>query len=209
MIAQINHVIGAEGVVSLECKKVVSKYGDLIWELLISGVAFFPSVFLLTFLLLFSFPWVGERELLTCYFSWCQLQPRKVCVDIGLCLYNQSRWSVISCSVNILCYPEENRSILSPNSHEPKIWIHCSAAIETMVDITNSQGLPDDGSALCNFCEMTVFWLQVEFQKNRAKEKVFRYVNEVIFLFAVFGMLNICSCSRIASASIDTRWCSV
>ncbi|XP_058209717.1 aspartic proteinase-like [Rhododendron vialii] len=109
MIAQINHVIGAEGVVSWECKKVVSKYGDLIWELLISG-----------------------------------LQPRKVCVDIGLCLYNQS-----------------------------------SAAIETMVDITNSQGLPDDGSALCNFCEMTVFWLQVEFKKQRAKERVLRYVNEM------------------------------
>ncbi|KAG5555424.1 hypothetical protein RHGRI_012831 [Rhododendron griersonianum] len=54
-----------------------------------------------------------------------------------------------------------------------------NAAIETMVDITNSQGLPDDGSALCNFCEMTVFWLQVEFQKDRAKEKVFRYVNEL------------------------------
>lgn len=45
MIAQINHVIGAEGVVSLECKKVVSKYGDIIWELLISGVAFFLLFF--------------------------------------------------------------------------------------------------------------------------------------------------------------------
>ncbi|KAF7113235.1 hypothetical protein RHSIM_RhsimUnG0146600 [Rhododendron simsii] len=78
MIAQINHVIGAEGVVSLECKKVVS-----------------------------------------------------------------------------------------------------NATLETMVDIINSQGLPDGESALCNFCEMTVFWLQVEFEKQRAKDKVFRYVNEM------------------------------
>lgn len=54
------------------------------------------------------------------------------------------------------------------------------------MDITSSQGLPDDGSALCSFCEMTVFWLQVEFKKQRAKEKVFRYVNEVIFFFLPF-----------------------
>ncbi|KAE9455033.1 hypothetical protein C3L33_13075, partial [Rhododendron williamsianum] len=66
-----------------------------------------------------------------------------------------------------------------------------SAAIETMVDITNSQGLPDDGSALCNFCEMTVFWLQVEFQKDRAKEKVFRYVNEYT-IKVVEGSSTIC-----------------
>ncbi|KAH7843723.1 hypothetical protein Vadar_020075 [Vaccinium darrowii] len=94
MITQINHAIGAEGVVSLACKKVVSNYRDLIWELLISG-----------------------------------LQPGNVCIDIGLYLYNQS--------------------------------LHKSATIETMVDIANSQGLPDDENALCTFCEMTVFWLQL------------------------------------------------
>ncbi|KAJ6775659.1 BETA-SITE APP-CLEAVING ENZYME ISOFORM A-RELATED [Salix purpurea] len=38
IITEINHAIGAEGVVSAECKEVVSQYGDLIWELLISGV---------------------------------------------------------------------------------------------------------------------------------------------------------------------------
>ncbi|KAM7273408.1 hypothetical protein ACFE04_028072 [Oxalis oulophora] len=37
-ITEINHAIGAEGVVSTECKQVISQYGDLIWELLISGV---------------------------------------------------------------------------------------------------------------------------------------------------------------------------
>ncbi|XP_028779491.1 aspartic proteinase isoform X2 [Neltuma alba] len=38
VVAEINHAIGAEGVVSSECKAVVSEYGDRIWDLLVSGV---------------------------------------------------------------------------------------------------------------------------------------------------------------------------
>lgn len=38
IVTEINHAIGAEGVVSAECKMVVSEYGDLIWNLLISGL---------------------------------------------------------------------------------------------------------------------------------------------------------------------------
>ncbi|KAK4835689.1 hypothetical protein QYF36_013101 [Acer negundo] len=37
-VTEINHAIGAEGVVSAECKEIVSEYGDLIWDLLVSGV---------------------------------------------------------------------------------------------------------------------------------------------------------------------------
>ncbi|OAY69558.1 Aspartic proteinase [Ananas comosus] len=36
IVAQINHAIGAEGVVSMECKEVVKEYGELILELLIA-----------------------------------------------------------------------------------------------------------------------------------------------------------------------------
>ncbi|KAK1294455.1 hypothetical protein QJS10_CPA16g01772 [Acorus calamus] len=36
VVAQINHAIGAEGVVSMECKEVVAQYGDLILEMLIA-----------------------------------------------------------------------------------------------------------------------------------------------------------------------------
>lgn len=44
IVTQINHAIGAEGVVSMECKQIVSEYGDMIWDLLVSGVcSFFPS----------------------------------------------------------------------------------------------------------------------------------------------------------------------
>ncbi|XP_031248530.1 aspartic proteinase-like [Pistacia vera] len=38
VVTEINHAIGAEGIISAECKEVVSQYGDLIWELLVSGV---------------------------------------------------------------------------------------------------------------------------------------------------------------------------
>lgn len=38
IITEINHAIGAEGVVSNECKDIVTQYGDMIWDLLVSGV---------------------------------------------------------------------------------------------------------------------------------------------------------------------------
>ena len=47
IVAEINHAIGAQGVVSTECKLIVSEYGELIWNLLVSGVRFscFPIFF--------------------------------------------------------------------------------------------------------------------------------------------------------------------
>ena len=38
VVTQINHAIGAEGVVSAECKEVVSEFGETIWDLLVSGL---------------------------------------------------------------------------------------------------------------------------------------------------------------------------
>ncbi|KAK7284461.1 hypothetical protein RJT34_19207 [Clitoria ternatea] len=38
VVTEINHAIGAEGVLSVECKDVVSQYGEKIWDLLISGM---------------------------------------------------------------------------------------------------------------------------------------------------------------------------
>lgn len=38
VVTQINHAIGAEGIVSMECKQVVSEYGEMIWDLLVSGL---------------------------------------------------------------------------------------------------------------------------------------------------------------------------
>lgn len=38
IVTQVNHAIGATGVVSTECKMLVSEYGDMIWDLLVKGV---------------------------------------------------------------------------------------------------------------------------------------------------------------------------
>ncbi|KAJ4969296.1 hypothetical protein NE237_015997 [Protea cynaroides] len=38
VVTEINHAIGAEGIVSMECKEVISQYGELIWEILTAGV---------------------------------------------------------------------------------------------------------------------------------------------------------------------------
>ncbi|OVA16625.1 Peptidase A1 [Macleaya cordata] len=38
VITEINYAIGAEGLVSMECKEVVSEYGEMIWELLVAGI---------------------------------------------------------------------------------------------------------------------------------------------------------------------------
>ena len=40
----------------------------------------------------------------------------------------------------------------------------------------------DHESALCTFCGMIVYWIQVQLKERRTKEKVFTYVNEVISL---------------------------
>ncbi|XP_057958305.1 aspartic proteinase-like [Malania oleifera] len=112
IVAQINHAIGAEGFVSLECKGVVSKFGSLIWEFLASG-----------------------------------LQPTKVCADIGLCSYNRSH--------------------------------HASYGTDTVIENNNADGLSVDENALCAFCEMTVFWIQVQLKHHKTKEIVMKHVNEL------------------------------
>ncbi|XP_019180056.1 PREDICTED: aspartic proteinase-like isoform X2 [Ipomoea nil] len=113
ILAQINHAIGADGIVSWECKHVVSKYGDLIWELIILG-----------------------------------FQPDSVCYRIGLCFYNQSDDGV---------------------SGGPEM-------VRKSLKLKSSSG---DERALCTFCEMTVFWIKVELRKQKTKDKVFSYVDEL------------------------------
>ncbi|XP_062143936.1 aspartic proteinase-like isoform X2 [Alnus glutinosa] len=112
IVTQINHAIGAAGVVSLECKAVVFNYGNMIWEYLIEGI-----------------------------------RPEIVCVDLGLCFYNGSRY--------------------------------VSTGIASMVQNRTWEGSSVDESAFCTFCEMIVFWIQVQLKQEKTKEKVFKYVNEL------------------------------
>ncbi|KAJ6889742.1 hypothetical protein NC651_023477 [Populus alba x Populus x berolinensis] len=109
IVAQINHAIGARGIVSLECKEVLTKYWNSIWDSIISGV-----------------------------------RPEIICVDVGLCLYSNN------------------------------------TVIETVVDGEAKDRLSvDEGGALCTFCEMIVFWIQVQLKEKKAKEKIFHYVDEL------------------------------
>lgn len=57
-----------------------------------------------------------------------------------------------------------------------------SASIDMVDQSSNLEELPDDENALCPFCEMAVFWMQVELRKKRTKDNIFRYVNEVNIL---------------------------
>ena len=56
-----------------------------------------------------------------------------------------------------------------------------NTVIETVVDGEAKDRLSvDEGGALCTFCEMIVFWIQVQLKEKKAKEKIFHYVDEVI-----------------------------
>ena len=49
-----------------------------------------------------------------------------------------------------------------------------------MVDTSSSvDDLAADENALCPFCEMAVFWMQVELRKKKTKDHVLKYVSEV------------------------------
>ncbi|XP_041028254.1 aspartic proteinase-like isoform X2 [Juglans microcarpa x Juglans regia] len=112
VVAQINHAIGAAGFINMECKSVVLKYGNMIWEYLIEGI-----------------------------------RPEIICVDLGLCRYNESRR-------------------VSPN-------------IASMVQNRTREGSSVGESPFCTFCEMIVFWVQVQLKQQKEQEKVFKYVDEL------------------------------
>ncbi|KAM7463223.1 hypothetical protein LguiA_031344 [Lonicera macranthoides] len=115
VVAQINHAIGADGIVSMECKDIASKYRDIIWEYLTSSI-----------------------------------QPEQTCFEIGLCSYNTSQ------NVSPL-----NQSLVKDQKTR------------------KMKKLPSDESILCTFCEMTVFWIQVELKKKKEKDKIFKYIDEL------------------------------
>lgn len=88
---------------------------------------------------------VTRAFFLTNHSPCLQLRPEIICVDVGLCLYNNN------------------------------------TVIETVVDGEAADRLSvDEGGALCTFCEMIVFWIQVQLKEKRSKEKIFHYVDEVI-----------------------------
>jgi phytepsin len=51
-----------------------------------------------------------------------------------------------------------------------------------MVHNETQKGSSVDESAFCTFCEMIVYWIQVQIKQQKTREKVFTYVNEVVSL---------------------------
>ncbi|QHO01542.1 hypothetical protein HN51_036233 [Arachis hypogaea] len=111
VVTQINHAIGAQGYVSLECKSIIHNYGDKIWDALISG-----------------------------------LNPEILCANIGLCSHDK--------------YQKDN-------------------VIETVVHDENLDGSTSKESPFCTFCDMIVFWIQVQLKQSNLKEKILKYVDEL------------------------------
>lgn len=80
IVTQINHAIGAEGIVSMECKTIVSQYGEMIWDLLVSGVCSFSLLFISHFSVLLIRRYCG-----------LQIRPDQVCSQAGLCFLDGSQ----------------------------------------------------------------------------------------------------------------------
>lgn len=120
VITQINHAIGATGVVSQECKTVVAQYGKTIIEMLLAQVHIvlchkFLLFYVLTmylyskfsmlydscgnysaiFVSLSSFTifYLKNNQLVTFAFSGCisQAEPQKICSQVGLCFFDGTR----------------------------------------------------------------------------------------------------------------------
>lgn len=90
IVTEINHAIGAQGIVSAECKQVVTQYGDSIWDLLVTGVGCFYVLYLKLFLFLLSLYPVLLLNILFCHDL--QVLPDKVCSQLSLCLYDGAQY---------------------------------------------------------------------------------------------------------------------
>ncbi|GFZ13816.1 saposin-like aspartyl protease family protein [Actinidia rufa] len=66
-------------------------------------------------------------------------------------------------------------------------------------EMQNPTDLGVDKSALCTFCEMAVYWVQAELKKQRAKEGVFKYVNELCERLPNPRKKSIVDCDNVAT----------
>lgn len=90
VVTEINHAIGAEGLISSECKEIVSQYGNLIWDLLVSGVGF---LFLYFFLFInISLQYLYQELDMKLYsIHGLQVAPDKICSEIGVCVFGRDK----------------------------------------------------------------------------------------------------------------------
>ncbi|KAJ8439258.1 hypothetical protein Cgig2_030193 [Carnegiea gigantea] len=119
VIAEINHAIGAQGILSTECKEIVSQYGEMIWDLLLAGVCF------CSFLLINSVTY----KALPIKIPAMQFQPDKVCSHIGLCCLNGAEY--VSDGIETVV-DRENRKNMSVGNE-----VFCDACQMAVVWIRN------------------------------------------------------------------------
>lgn len=58
----------------------------------------------------------------------------------------------------------------------------CSGRLKTVLEDETMEGSAMGESAVCTFCEMIVFWVQVQLKQQKTKEEVFQYVDQVVLL---------------------------
>ena len=61
-----------------------------------------------------------------------------------------------------------------------KLTLTCSEVIETVVHNASRGNTQSRESPLCTFCDMIVFWIQVQLKQKNAKEKILKHVDEVV-----------------------------
>ncbi|KAL9233049.1 hypothetical protein vseg_008090 [Gypsophila vaccaria] len=132
VVEQLNHAIGAEGIVNVECKAIVSQYAVRIWDLLLSG-----------------------------------LEPEKVCAEIGLCSCNR--------------YEDRRRKL--------------GIIVNGGIDEKSSASV----TGLCGLCEVTVVWIQVALEKQKAKGTVLKYLTELCEKLPSPGQKAFVDCLKIGT----------
>lgn len=101
-------------------------------------------------------------------FLWLlQLHPDKVCQKIGVCPYNQTLGVRLEFSDSFPSF-----RLLSDQERWSKTF---------NLYLFSHEESQKQTSGLCNFCEMVVFWIQVEIRKDRSKELALRYADQVRF----------------------------
>ncbi|KAK4260410.1 hypothetical protein QN277_003527 [Acacia crassicarpa] len=71
--------------------------------------------------------------------------------------------------------------------------------IETVVHDESLDGSSKRGKPLCTFCEMIVFWIQVQLKQKNAKEKIFEFVDELCERLPNPGGQSFINCNDVAA----------
>ncbi|MED6144905.1 hypothetical protein PIB30_019874 [Stylosanthes scabra] len=87
--------------------------------------------------------------------------------------YGEKIWDALISGLNpeILC---ANIGLCSHDKYQKKNYV-----IETVVHDENLDGSTSTESLFCTFCDMIVFWIQVQLKQSNVKEKILKYVDEL------------------------------